>query len=74
MKTEECRDAPAPLTRKEDAAALGASTYRLKQMIEAYRIRTVPPNGRILPSELERFKAANAKKIEAAQAEVIHAE
>jgi len=51
----------------------GASTYRLKQMIEAHLIRTVPPNGRILPSELERFKAANAKKIEAAQAEIIHA-
>ncbi|MET0017159.1 DNA-binding protein [Oscillibacter sp.] len=73
MKTAKCRDAPIPLTRKEAAAALGTSPYRLKQMIAAHLIRTVPPNGRVLPSELERFKAVNAKKIEAAQAEIIHA-
>lgn len=67
------RGAPVPLTRKDAAAILQTSTIRLKRLIDAGAIKTVPPKGRVLPEELEQFKARNTQRISDARAEVLHA-
>ncbi|WP_294856403.1 DNA-binding protein [uncultured Oscillibacter sp.] len=72
MKTEKCRDAPDSLTRGDAAAALGVSTYWADRLVRENKLLK-DPQKRITRSSLERFQIGNAKKIEAAQAEVLHA-
>lgn len=67
-----CRDAPVPLTRKEAAAALGVSKYWIDRLSRENKL-VRDSQKRITESSLRQFQIGNAKKIEAAQAEVLHA-
>ncbi|WP_312637003.1 DNA-binding protein [Oscillibacter sp.] len=72
MKTEKCCDAPDSLTREEAAAALGVSTYWIDRLARENKL-TKNLQKRITQSSLQRFQIGNAKKIDAAKAEVLHA-
>lgn len=72
MKTEKCRDAPDSLTRGEAATALGVSTYWVDRLVRENKL-VKDPQKRITKSSVQRFQVSNSKKIDAAQAEVLHA-
>ena len=72
MKTEKCRDAPDSLTREDAAAALGVSTYWVDRLARENKL-VKNTQKRITKSSVSRFQVSNSKKIDAAQAEVLHA-